>query len=169
MFTDIRWWTPLFQAIWYNHDNETGLIQLLIDSGAEMRVGDVEDSGSSTSLHIAALKGNLKLVEYFWNITEDKEPINNLRRNSVTPIYYAVQGNHLPVVEFFIEKGYNLEGPGQYNVSRSSNPLIIYALLGCDDEMVKFLIDKVQDKCPSNSDGLNVLHLAASKNLQLGL
>ena len=139
------------------------MIQLLLDSGAEMEIQNVRQGGYFTALHIAALKGNLKLVEYFWNISDDKEPVNALQTNPMTPIFFAVFGNHLPVVEFFVEKGYNLEGSSWYNFS---HPLIEYALIGCDEsgEMGKFIFEKIQDKCPSH----NILHMAARKNLELG-
>ena len=105
-------------------------------------------------LHVASIKGNLKLVKSLIECGCDKETKNEYGR---TPLMYASWYNNLSVVEYLISVGADKDAKNKYG-----DTALIYASEKGHLEVVKYLISVGADKDAKNKYGKTALSYANS-------
>ena len=85
------------------------MVKFCVENGAEVRQKCGEYG--STSLHTACSEGNLEIVNYLLNTSKDLLEIRD--NEDYTPLFHAVIGGHIPVLEFLIKRGADAEATGK--------------------------------------------------------
>jgi len=134
--------TPLDLAV---TRNRPAIAKLLIEKGAAV-----------STIHIAALAGNLEKVRSFIEAGTD---VNAKDESGMTPLLRAVSREHAAVVKFLVDNGADLNTGDKWGYV----PLV-YALWHTDSETVKLLIAKGADVNAKNNDGKTPLDLAVTRN-----
>lgn len=94
--------TPLQSVV---NSGNLELARILLQAGAEPNL--VEHRCGKTPLHMAALLGQTAMAELLISHGAELDPVDNLNK---TPLQYAAQYAHRPVVTFLEESGANTSG-----------------------------------------------------------
>lgn len=97
---DLRGWSPMHVVCQFG---DMKLFNLLMkENKAVLNLATLD--GALTPLHIAALYGNLAVVNALIDL---KVTIDSESSYQLTPLFYAILGGYKPVVELLLEKGTN--------------------------------------------------------------
>jgi ankyrin repeat protein len=105
--TNIDGWTPVHACAFRGSKN---LLKVFLSSGIDInsRMGQPEGlPGNCTFLHLACLRGDMKLIEY---IVSEKADLEAKDSNHMTPVMYAARRKHRRAILFLQEKGANMAG-----------------------------------------------------------
>ena len=185
--------TPMINAIWYNNldvvkffinnginleDNDYRLTPLqvaVLNSDVEMvkfvfsnsvNKNDIikDDPFKDTFLHTAARRGNLDVFKFLYNKTCEKNPKNLLGES---PLDVAISGNNVEIFDFLANSGnYNFD-----KVDKDGRTILHYIARKIRyrpiNEIVKLILNNVQNKEPIDFDGNSPLHYAAAEKGRL--
>ncbi len=150
--------SSLHVACQSNKSESVGIARLLIEKGADANA-KTKDFGS-TPLHFAAANGNVNMVAFLLDRVENNNPQTGIDvedNNKATPLFYAVDNNHFPVVTYLVEKGCNINAKDE----SGKTPLIAAAING-NARIVNYLLENKADPNIWNQDKQwNALHYAA--------
>lgn len=130
-------------------DGDCAAIAYDIIDGAEI---DVKDKDMWTPLHIAALNGHEKMVEFFLRMGANAENKNHMGR---MPIHVAVSHNQVKVVEIFLQRGINpflSTKEKKYPMDFAGSKEMIDLLEKYEEQFIKKNIDnpaKLRESCDS--------------------
>ena len=113
-----------------------------------------KDNKGLTPLHIAAMKGNLRICELIISSVKDKNPKEDTGR---TPLHLAAVSGNLAVCRLII-RNVQEKNPSDPN---GSTPLHC-AVSGGFLDICKFMIQNVKEKNPKDTNGMTPLHNAAT-------
>ena len=82
------------------HSGDMGLVQKLTQEGIDVDMAT--NSTKTTALYLAAMRGNLPILQYLLQHSADKDKADN---DSITPLFAAVAKGHLAVVQCLLEHG----------------------------------------------------------------
>lgn len=126
------------------------LVAELLASHPEIRA-EVRNSKDESVLMLAALKGNLPLVQKL--IAKDAD----VNKPGWTPLHYAASGGHLAVVAYLLDQNAYIDAESP----NGTTPLMMAARYG-SPEAVKHLIQAGADVTLKNQLGLTALDFAVS-------
>jgi ankyrin repeat protein len=150
--------TPLCLAAASGHRE---IVELLIDRGADLDRGLVEEDGvnpllgaaignhtelmdsllargAKTGLHFAALRGDINAVRTF--LEQQIFPINSKRNRGMTPLHLAAMGGHREITELLLNSGADVN----FYTPASETPLT-QAVVCNRLEVAELLIDRGAD------------------------
>ncbi|XP_077284469.1 uncharacterized protein LOC143910014 [Arctopsyche grandis] len=96
----------------------------------QVRMGPRED----TIVHIAAARGDVKIIEILFNCDAD---INVSNKFNERPVHYAAKGGCVDALNFFLDKGVVAT-----SVSLYKENLFHYAALSCRVDVLKMIVSK---------------------------
>ena len=118
-----------------------------------------------TLLHSAAKRGNLEIFKFLYNNTEEKQQRNDYEES---PLDLAILENNIEIVKFLAQSGnYDFNKP-----SKSGTAPLHYASgynryswkeHSITLDMVKLILENVENKEPIHSKGNSPLHYAAKR------
>ncbi|MDD5424979.1 MAG: ankyrin repeat domain-containing protein [candidate division Zixibacteria bacterium] len=123
--------TPLNLA---SYRGKTDIVEALLDMGADMNIGDNENS---KPMHNAAVGGHLPVIELLLARGAD---IDNRDDNGITPFLFACNYRQLETARYLIEKGADFKATNNRGWSA-----LLYAVMGGNVELVKLLLEKKVD------------------------
>eukprot|EP01080_Neovahlkampfia_damariscottae_P007364 gene7364-11686_t len=121
--------------------------------GADVNVQNETDG--KTPLHIAALKGDLPLIQFL--VTHPKIDINSVDDNQLTPIYCGAEKGHKEIVSFLLEK------EADFTIADENQVSVLHLLSEQGNKvLVKLMIEKYGADINSVTvDDQTCLHYAA--------
>lgn len=163
--------TALIKAIATDHHE---IAQALIDAGANVNqicTDPQNPSSHHTALQTAARNGRTQLVNLL--IKNDIIPtLNYSDQHGNTPLFMAINGNHVEIVKALLKAGANPNIPGDYRVSTSrwghtgSIPPLVQALSNL--EIAQALIEAGALLDATDREGLTAfLHATMSNNIPM--
>lgn len=123
-----------------------------------MNEGDEEEQ-----LHSAAQDGDLPKVK---ELIEKGYSLNRFDDVSKTPLHYAVEGEHLDVVQYLIQLGADVNA---HEESKIGNTPLREAADTCSYEMAKILIDAGADPTIPGWMQLTAIHKAEKRIKEEGV
>ncbi|XP_065649233.1 transient receptor potential cation channel subfamily A member 1 homolog isoform X2 [Hydra vulgaris] len=137
--------------------------RLLLDGGADIFCQGEDDM---TPLHLASMEGHLDIVMLLFDYAEKQGGVTMLAklifsydRDEQTALHLAVENNHTAIVEFFINKGANVN----LMKANMTSPLHLACTSGLI-EIAKLLVENGADIESKNSLQETPLHRAALFN-----
>ncbi|KAH9314155.1 hypothetical protein KI387_022782, partial [Taxus chinensis] len=158
--------SALYYAVAGDHDNDEVLDALIFTSSSTQGANKVtlKDSSGTTPLHIAAAKGNIKMVDKLLSkrlIPKPQEKEQFVRSADVlgqTALHKAASGGHRKVVKKFLE-----EGAHPLNERDCDGRTALHYAVQAEDSNDALAIAKLLlKKCDSSSEGEKALLLFAS-------
>ena len=125
-------------------------VKLLIEFGAELK------TRNNTALHHAAQGGHLEVVQFL--IEQKGIEMEAINRQHQRPLDVAIANNHLPVVEYLIDSGCQIEGP---NIRKK---LMGNIFANSDLSIIKFLQSKGYSLDQHDNRQRTGLHYMANSN-----
>lgn len=154
--------TPIFYAV---SKNNVEYLEYLIKAGANV---NHTDCFGALPLHYAARSGFVKIAEVL--IKAGSNLNIGDKHNNATPIYDAIDGNHLEVVRVLLDNGVNIE-PVDYSKVTDQlwkfthvPPVLHYAVKKSRFEIVKLLVERGADINGRSSYNSTPLHYAADQD-----
>lgn len=137
--------TPLYEAA---AKGKIDIVKLLVEKGADINIA----SDRMTALHIAAYRGKFDVLKL---LVQEGGDVNLKTEDGKTVLYEAIRGGHSNIVKWLIDRGADVQ---------ACDPSIVrYAVLGCDLDTVKLLMDKgAKINANSLEDEGTALHSAVS-------
>ena len=145
--------TPLMLAA---HKGRAAAVALLLEAGADPNLACPGNQASTVNgqapLHTAALRGDVEILR----LLLDQGARLNLQSKSGTPLCWAVRGEHMPAVEFLLQKGAQPNLPAS---DQAMTPLHWAAILGQPDVVALLLKHGVSNNIASGMG--RPMHVAA--------
>jgi ankyrin repeat protein len=123
-------------------DNCLGALRFFLGTGLQLHA---KDMNGATPLHLAVINGRLECVNFLLNNARQMYPhdpiaLSNIlngpyhpnRKDALTPLHYAAEGNFLAIVRALLDAGANsnkLDGTGKLPADRAANNEIRKLLL----------------------------------------
>jgi len=130
--------TPLNLA---SYKGKTDIVEALLDMGADMNIGDNENS---KPMHNAAVGGHIPVLELLLNRGAD---VNERDNNAVTPLLFACSYRQLAAARFLLERGADIKA-----VNVNGWPALLHAVVGGNVELVQLLLDRKADVNQKTTD-----------------
>ncbi|XP_029832405.3 transient receptor potential cation channel subfamily A member 1 homolog [Ixodes scapularis] len=126
---------------------DTEVVRLLLEHGANV---NAVDKKGLTAVHIAAKEGSLDALRTLCS-DADKDLVNGERpleqqqaaellsrkdKQQMTPLHYAVEGKHLEVARYLLERGVNPDAP-----SCTGHTALHLAAMHCGEAMCRLLVE----------------------------
>ena len=142
--------TPLLGA---SAQEDREIVGWLLSHGADLNLRD--DYCSYTSLHVAALNGQVESSRILLQHKADQNALDNNRR---TPLHLASNGGYIDVARLLLEHGVDVNAQD----NDRSTALHMAALYGWV-EVTRILLQHKADQNALDSDGHTPLHLASER------
>ncbi|XP_067668435.1 putative ankyrin repeat protein RF_0381 isoform X2 [Haliotis asinina] len=110
------------------------LVDLLVRQGSDLSLRDNDDN---TALHVASIKGHLKIVRYI--LSKKPVDVNITGHCNRTAVMAAARFGHREVFDFLVKNGSDL-----LTVDSDRNNILHIACIGGNVEIVKYILTKVQ-------------------------
>ena len=149
---DIDQKTPLFIAYEKGH---LSIVKCLISKGARYDVQNQNDQGQSLFIY-AYEHNNQTFIEYILSKENISPSIDELCTKK--PLHHACEKGHLPIVQYFIEKGANIETKDK--LERTPHHI---ACLSGHHPIVQYLIAKCVNIKAKDKDQYTPTHYAQQK------
>ncbi|EQC41689.1 hypothetical protein SDRG_01647 [Saprolegnia diclina VS20] len=133
---------------------DLGLVQLLLDHGANMEATTATEYGRDTPLTLAL---ELERTEIAQHLIEVGALVNVSNSEAKTPLHLAVEKQHANVVEALVAKGADLEARNLYGAT----PLMVAAVEMTDLALTQLLLQHGASIDASNTNNDTLLSLAA--------
>ena len=141
--------TPLNLAA---YQGKADIVEVLLDMGADMNIGDNENS---QPVHNAAVAGHIPVLEL---LLARGVNIESKDDNGVTPFLFACSYRQLETARYLLDKGADLKA-----TNNNGFQALLYAVIGGNVELVQMLIDRKVDVNQKTDDqGITPLFSAAS-------
>ncbi|MBN1212652.1 MAG: ankyrin repeat domain-containing protein [candidate division Zixibacteria bacterium] len=141
--------TPLNLAAF---SGQVAVVEALLDIGADMNIGDNENS---QPIHNAAVAGHIPVLELLLARGAD---IDSRDDNGMTPFLFSCSYRQLAAARFLLDKGADFRA-----TNKNGFPALLYAVIGRNVELAQLLIDNKVDVNQKTIDqGITPLFSAAS-------
>jgi len=151
---DENGWTPVHEMAWFG---KMDILNHLVLRGADLSIRTVI---GSHAIHMAAKRGHVNVVQYLLDLGC---PAGVERNNGNTPLFDAVTGKQIPVVEMLIARGEDV----RHRLSKDggNKTVLEHACEGGDVDVIKLLISHGAGFQGSNREGSFIppLHRAANE------
>ena len=143
-------------------DGSLKCVELLLANGSRL---DVEKSDGLTPIHLACIKGDLEVLQYFATHMENEnapidnngwEPFHHAANHGTTPYKCAASKGYLHVMKFLEQFKVDVNHTDVYG-----NAPIHFAASSGHLEVVKHLVPQLKHKNQTNQNGCTPFHLAA--------
>jgi len=143
--------TPLHKAV---ENNKEDLVKWLLDEGV---MPNVKDNHGVTPLHVAAIKGHIKLVELLLDSDSSIKKVTDA--NGDTAVHWASTKGHLEIVELLLSQGSALD-----IANKQGWTALHRAAFNGRVEVMERLLNAGASLHAVNQDCNTALHLAAFNN-----
>lgn len=145
-------YTPLFLAVQNKHND---IVDYLLTKGAA--IDEYNGENGDTALIMAAYDGNLKMTQTLVNAGAS---INLKSTDGYTPLYTAVQGNHMNVVDYLLNNGALVD-----EINGDQEKTALHEASGRNNiNIVRTLVNKGANVNKKNKNGKTGLDLARENN-----
>lgn len=127
------------------------LASMLLDSGADITIGDNENS---QPIHLAAIGGYREIVDL---LLARGARVNDADDNGMTPLLFALSRGQFDMARYLIDLGADVKA-----TSRSGWSALLSAAIGGDSAFVEYVIEKGARVNTRLENGVTPLHSAAS-------
>jgi len=130
---------------------EAEVAQALLEMGADMNIGDPDDS---RPIHCAAISGDTDTMDL---LLEQGADINAKDNNGNAPLLHAAQRKKFPMVEYLVEQGAEVDTQNNWGMSA-----LYYGARFNSKYCVSLLLDKGADIQIQNHELASPLHIAVA-------
>ncbi|XP_046358020.2 transient receptor potential cation channel subfamily A member 1-like isoform X2 [Haliotis rufescens] len=150
-FKDMENNMPLHSAV---HGGDLKVVEVCLKAGAPV---NAQQDDKSTPLHFACAQGNLDMIRTMHDMQTDNflSAIFITDVQNMTPLHRAAIFNHVPVVEFLIDKGADVNAKD----IQERTPLLLAASKGGWETVTCLLSNKADIKAKDHNNR-NFMHLA---------
>ena len=127
------------------------LVQKLVQEGIDVNM--TTNTTNATALLVAAMRGNLPVVQYLLHHGAEKNKTDN---DGVSPLYMAALNGHFAVVKYLVEQGVDTD-----KVRDNGTSSLLIAAQNGHLEVVKCLLEQAADKDKVDNNGATPLFMAA--------